>query len=923
MSPLIAMFRSAVLAFLSIFWLCVGGAAGGVFRTDNLWAEGTKLRVCFLDGDLARRLSVVNAFAEWLSGINAIGIDFGDRLNPQSCTRDGDFHVRVTFKESGNWAFPGASARHAPKSGPTMSLQVLSPSAPGKISREVLHEVGHVLGMEHEHQSPASPCENEFEFSSAKLPGFSKEVIESGLRRLSGAGVRYTEYDRQSVMHYGFSESFFKKGKASECFLAASDGLQGLSIGDRKTIQMMYGEKQSVTASSPVVKSLSTAVNQLKLRAGLLAEGVVISEHMRTPAGYLAWSLRRGEKSSVWRGIVKQIYANIDARTSQNSSLAMARAKATSGQIESFKMALEDAANRENDTTAQLLLAKSFYEGVNVVRSSKESIRYLRAAADRGDLDGAVLLALFEIAGIVPNADIPKAVERISSAADKGHAAGMLLHGAALTSGIGVRTDNRTGLERLTAAAKAGAKEAHVALGVAALEGLYGDASDARARSAFEKGAQSGDSTAKFMLGILKLDLGPASDRSSAFSLIKESASEGIEPAQSTLAYLFRTDRGLGVDEKTAMSWNLKAAESDYIPAQFRLGLDLLEGDKADYKIAVEWLERAALLGHPQAQYRLADAYSRSGTRDESVRAIAWMMMAARSGDAKVRESANARIGSMSEAMAKEDIARAYTNCAEWTAAEAGKRLDDVRQPPKGAATELLELTPVSTGTATLISRNGFLLTNQHVIESCDAIKYFYNGSWQEAKLFRSEQKQDLAILRMTDFQPGTAIKLRKGRVSRGLDIHVAGFPLPRAGDGYGRRAVVVNTGSIKSLTGAGLASDVFEISTPLLPGNSGGPVLDGSGALVGLLVKRTPIIVPTGIDRADIPKEELVWSNEAIKLHAIRSLIESYDEIPFEENDDDRRIQSSDLEELAKRNILLVNCYQQKSAAGVAPYPQ
>ena len=136
----------------------------------------------------------------------------------------------------------------------------------------------------------------------------------------------------------------------------------------------------------------------------------------------------------------------------------------------------------------------------------------------------------------------------------------------------------------------------------------------------------------------------------------------------------------------------------------------------------------------------------------------------------------------------------------------------------------------VSTGTGFYVDHNGSVLTNNHVIHGCDAVHV--NGV--RSKLMALDEANDLALLR-TSSARGVAI-FRGGRgVRLGEDIVVVGYPL-RGVLGAGLN---VSTGIVSSLSGLANNYRDMQISAAVNGGNSGGPVLDQNGYVVGVVYSK------------------------------------------------------------------------------------
>jgi S1-C subfamily serine protease len=137
------------------------------------------------------------------------------------------------------------------------------------------------------------------------------------------------------------------------------------------------------------------------------------------------------------------------------------------------------------------------------------------------------------------------------------------------------------------------------------------------------------------------------------------------------------------------------------------------------------------------------------------------------------------------------------------------------------------------TGSAFPISRSGTLLTNDHVVRSCDQVQVrLGNARAVPARLVVSDETNDMAVLKIESTLPG-ALSVRSGTPIRpGDDVVAIGFPLA----GFLADQPNVTTGTVSALAGLGNDSRYMQITSPIQPGNSGGPLLDLSGHLVGIV---------------------------------------------------------------------------------------
>lgn len=167
-------------------------------------------------------------------------------------------------------------------------------------------------------------------------------------------------------------------------------------------------------------------------------------------------------------------------------------------------------------------------------------------------------------------------------------------------------------------------------------------------------------------------------------------------------------------------------------------------------------------------------------------------------------------------------------------------------------------------GTGFFIDKKGYIATNHHVINEAKSIQVTVNGKSYNADLVVADEQNDLAILKIND---NTFIPLQnlnynfKSETSDvGTSVIALGFPLTTL---LGEEIKVTN-GIISSKTG--MKGDVtsYQISVPIQPGNSGGPLFDNDGNLIG--------ITSSGINRKLDLTENV---NYAIKTKYLKLLVE------------------------------------------------
>ena len=160
------------------------------------------------------------------------------------------------------------------------------------------------------------------------------------------------------------------------------------------------------------------------------------------------------------------------------------------------------------------------------------------------------------------------------------------------------------------------------------------------------------------------------------------------------------------------------------------------------------------------------------------------------------------------------------------------KRIDEKIYEEPHQATSLV-------GTGFLISKEGYIATANHVIDNASLIVVrfpFLNLDFN-ASLVSSNEDNDVALLKI----PKIKFKINdipffisnQNKFDLGQDVYSYGYPL---GENLGTKPSF-SDGRISSFEGVNGDSTTYRISNPIQPGNSGGPVVDNKGRLLGIIV--------------------------------------------------------------------------------------
>lgn len=202
----------------------------------------------------------------------------------------------------------------------------------------------------------------------------------------------------------------------------------------------------------------------------------------------------------------------------------------------------------------------------------------------------------------------------------------------------------------------------------------------------------------------------------------------------------------------------------------------------------------------------------------------------------------------------------------------------------------------ISTGTGFFISNDGYILTNSHVIEGSSSISIILNGKTIPATLVDYDGSNDIALLKINESVDGLPIEL-KIKTKQGAEIAVLGYP----NIGLQGNEQKATFGYINASSGIQGDTRYYQISSPIQPGNSGSPMVNEQGVVIGIAsasLNQTAAIQATGTLAQNV--------NYAIKIaYALPMLINhnvKYIE-PFEQ----KYLEKTDLIESISNSVVLV----------------
>jgi S1-C subfamily serine protease len=248
--------------------------------------------------------------------------------------------------------------------------------------------------------------------------------------------------------------------------------------------------------------------------------------------------------------------------------------------------------------------------------------------------------------------------------------------------------------------------------------------------------------------------------------------------------------------------------------------------------------------------------------------------------------------------MTPQQIAEGQRLSREFVARKEGSASGGENGQDSGAATA----TPRFTGTAFFITDDGYLLTCYHVVQDAGRIVVRTKAGTFAGKLVKSDKANDIALLKIAGKFATLPVGLSRA-MKLGESVFTIGFPNIEL-QGF---APKLTKGEISSLTGVQDDPREFQISVAVQPGNSGGPLVNQYGNVVGIVSARL----------ADMATLETTGSlpqnvNYAVKSSVLNVLLESLPEISAKliEPHPPKDRQFDDVEKEAENAAVLVLVY-------------
>ena len=558
------------------------------------------------------------------------------------------------------------------------------------------------------------------------------------------------------------------------------------------------------------------------------------------------------------------------------------------------------------DPNAQYALGLMYYNGQYIPQDYNEAVEWFTKAAEQGYANAQYALGLMYREGKGVPQDYNKAVEWFTKSAKQGNANAQYALGLTYYNGQDVPQDYEKAVEWFTKAAEQGKADAQFFLGSLYHEGEGVPQDYKKAVEWFTKAAEQGDADAQFFLGSLYyIGEGVSKDYKEADKWYTKAAEQGNANAQYVLGSKYYIGEGVSRDYKESVKWYTKAAEQGNAVAQFNLGKMYYEGKGVprDYKEAAKWFTKSAEQGYATAQGALGKMYHEGeGVPEDYVIAYKWIILAVAQIDKLPQEMQKDVIlkgrDEIKQKMSREQIAEAQELARRFKPIISAQQKDaDIQIQQRYKKDQ-----PVSTGTGFFITADGFFVTAFHLVKDAREMKILTERGLQKALLVKFDPANDVAILKVEEdvYSPLT-IKPSLG-VKTGDEVFTVGFP----NVGLQGFEPKYTKGNISSLTGFQDDPRYFQISIPVQTGNSGGPLVNKNGDVIGVVVARLGDI-ETLIETGALPQNV----NYAIKSSYVLTLLETMPQIYRNlKSPSQKEAIQADLVEQTQKSVCLVLCY-------------
>jgi|APGre2960657444_1045066.scaffolds.fasta_scaffold04758_3 hypothetical protein len=539
------------------------------------------------------------------------------------------------------------------------------------------------------------------------------------------------------------------------------------------------------------------------------------------------------------------------------------------------QLALSPDAGQENGRIRELLekaalarhpegmaiLGYRMLNGIGMPPKPNKAIELLTQAAEAGNHDASCELFWPLSQGRYAKKNAEQAFKLLRKAQDEFHPRAYGLLARCYMFGVGTSKDEHKAVDALRRGATYDDPECLEWLGNIFLKGSAGQQrSLAEALHYLERATKKGAVDSYRPLHEVYREMG---DNRAALNTLKSGAEVGSVDCRILLGMAYGLGTlGESVDEARALPHYLIAAEAGNDVAKYFAAELLIKGQEVpkDLTKGIRYLKSAAASNVYGAQHLLALLYAQGqGVPQDASQAYFWANLAA-SLNADDDDYGKLR-DSLAGKLASAELTKVQGQCRTWLSRKASDDTKDEASSGGGGS-----------GSGIIFTADGLVLTNHHVTAAGSSYTIITSdGQEIPATIVAQDADLDVAVLRLrtrfvsASFRTPPPI-ISSGKARSGEKVFTVGHPLA----GLLSSEAKYNEGTISALSGMKDDLHLMQISVPIQPGNSGGPLANARGEVVGLIVST--------INGSALLKQNNIMAqniNFAIKADPIRGFLQ------------------------------------------------
>lgn len=222
--------------------------------------------------------------------------------------------------------------------------------------------------------------------------------------------------------------------------------------------------------------------------------------------------------------------------------------------------------------------------------------------------------------------------------------------------------------------------------------------------------------------------------------------------------------------------------------------------------------------------------------------------------------------------------------------------------PLPSQAQTIIETIRYNSGTGFFVSPQGHLLTNAHVVKGCTQYSFYTPKAILRATLISVDKRHDLALLK-SELPPQSFAEFRDlvMPLEEGKKVVILGYPM----ETVKTRRPVLRTSRLVSLGGPNDEPEFIQFSNSMQQGNSGGPLLDDSGNVIGVVSAKSKI---TAINPETQAVKSVQVADVAVAPQTVMQFLREMD-VPYQETMSDKPLSSKEIAKDAGNFVVNVRC--------------